>query len=208
MISRKPPTSFLLRLSAIAAAAAFPLLVFATPSSWTVRPGRAAGHQASAASHPSDLSQTVSHTWPTGAPAPATVGVSGSEGEGMVNVGPGPDQGAVVNLPPTVDAGPNRTVSLPSLAFLVGSATDDHQPAGSALRLTWTLVSGKARVLFINPHAARTPVLFSSAGVYVLRLTADDGVLNRSDTVVVTVSDPFGVGSTPQGPYGTGEPPE
>ena len=52
----------------------------------------------------------------------------------------------------------------------------------------WTPISGPGTVTFGNNSLASTTASFSAAGTYVLRLTADDGQLSRSDDVSVVVS--------------------
>jgi len=96
--------------------------------------------------------------------------------------------GGVGNLPPTVNAGTDQTISLPGGAVLSGSATDDGLPSPpAALTTTWTLLSGPGTVAFGSPGALSTTATFSSAGSYTLRLTASDSTLSSSDDVVVTV---------------------
>lgn len=94
------------------------------------------------------------------------------------------------NQPPVVSAGPDRTVvvtALPANAALTGLATDDNLPAPPHLVVTWTKVSGPGGVNFANANAASTSATFSLAGVYTLRLTANDGALSQSDEVIITV---------------------
>ncbi len=92
------------------------------------------------------------------------------------------------NHAPTVNAGSDQTIALPSNATLNGTATDDGLPAGSTLAISWTKVSGPGTVTFTPPNAATTSASFSSAGTYTLRLTANDSQLSTSDDVVVTVT--------------------
>ncbi|MDQ3803119.1 MAG: hypothetical protein M3416_04620, partial [Acidobacteriota bacterium] len=92
-----------------------------------------------------------------------------------------------VNLPPNVNAGPDQTITLPARANLGGVATDDRQPAGSALTVAWSKVSGPGNVTFGNAAAAATTAAFSVAGAYVLRLTAGDTALTTADEVAITV---------------------
>ena len=99
--------------------------------------------------------------------------------------------GPPVNDPPTVDVGADQTITLPEDALLAASATDDGAPnPPGALTLTWSTVSGPGTVTFADPAAAQTGAHFSVAGIYVLRLTANDGVLSASDDLVVTVLAP------------------
>ncbi|HJQ24187.1 MAG TPA: PKD domain-containing protein, partial [Blastocatellia bacterium] len=92
------------------------------------------------------------------------------------------------NQAPTVNAGADQTISLPSSAALNGSASDDGLPAGSTLNVTWSKVSGPGTVTFVNPNQAVTTASFSAAGTYTLRLTASDGQLTSSDDAVITVT--------------------
>ncbi len=91
------------------------------------------------------------------------------------------------NVAPVVSAGSNQTVTLPSSAALNGTVTDDGLPSGS-LSSTWTKQSGPGTVMFANSHAIDTTAGFSTNGVYVLRLTADDGAAATSDDVTITVT--------------------
>jgi hypothetical protein len=90
------------------------------------------------------------------------------------------------NAAPTVDAGLDQTVSLPSAVFLDGSAADDGLPGG-ALTVTWSVESGPGPVEIAHPQALDTEAATVVAGVYVFRLTADDGALSSWDQVTVTV---------------------
>jgi hypothetical protein len=98
--------------------------------------------------------------------------------------------GVPVNKPPTVYAGTDETVSLPQTAALAGTVVDDGLP-GPPLTLStlWSMVSGPAAVAFANPAALDTTATFSTAGTYVLRLTANDGALSAYDELTVTVLD-------------------
>ncbi|MET0645080.1 MAG: RHS repeat-associated core domain-containing protein [Pyrinomonadaceae bacterium] len=93
-----------------------------------------------------------------------------------------------VNRPPTADAGPAHTITLPTdTVALEGAASDDGLPAGSALTSVWTKVSGPGTVTFAAPGSPATLASFSAEGQYVLKLTASDGQLSSSDTAIVTV---------------------
>ncbi len=98
------------------------------------------------------------------------------------------------NQAPTVSAGPNQTITLPSNATLNGTVTDDGLPSSpGSVTTTWSKVSGPGTVTFGNTGAVGTTASFSGAGVYVLRLMADDGALTRSDDLALTVN-PIGGG--------------
>jgi hypothetical protein len=95
---------------------------------------------------------------------------------------------APTNQPPQVNAGADASIQLPTAAVsLTGSATDDLL-AVAALSLEWAQVSGPSPAVIAVPDAASTVATFSSAGTYVLRLTAHDGELSASDEVAVTVN--------------------
>lgn len=107
--------------------------------------------------------------------------------------------GSVPNQPPTVNAGPNQTITRPASATLNGSATDDGQI--NPLTTSWSKASGPGSVTFADANSPNTTVTFGSAGTYVLRLTANDGEFNISDTLRVTVN--AGGGSGGGGSSGT-----
>jgi hypothetical protein len=105
-----------------------------------------------------------------------------------------------VNLPPAVDAGPDRTIALPSAAVLSGTVRDDGLPSPTNLVITWTKISGRedsagGTVVFGDPHAPATTATFGADGIYVLRLTASDGAVTVSDDVTITVTPPLVIGT-------------
>ncbi len=89
-----------------------------------------------------------------------------------------------------------QSITLPDSARLSGSASDDGlpDPPGS-LTTTWSKVSGPGTVTFADSSALNTTASFSAAGTYTLRLTADDGGLETSDDVVITVNAQADTGS-------------
>jgi RHS repeat-associated protein len=92
------------------------------------------------------------------------------------------------NLAPVVNAGADQTITLPATASLSGSVTDDGKPAGVTVTSRWAFVSGPATVTFAAGTALSTPATFSTAGTYVLRLTADDTEHIVSDTITIIVN--------------------
>jgi hypothetical protein len=93
------------------------------------------------------------------------------------------------NQPPLVSAGPDRNVTLPATAGLDGTVTDDGLPSPpAATTVAWSTVSGPGTVTFTDPNAVDTTASFSSAGTYLLRLTATDSALTGSDEMTVVVS--------------------
>ena len=108
---------------------------------------------------------------------------------------------STTNLAPTVSAGPDKSVTLPGSVSLTGAASDDGKPAPPGrLTLTWTRVNGPGTVTFGTPNAAATTATFSASGTYVLRLTASDSALSKSDEVTITVN-PAGTGPGLRGQY-------
>ncbi len=93
------------------------------------------------------------------------------------------------NSAPSVDAGSSQTVTLPNMASLDGTVSDDGRPNGT-LSVTWTMDSGPGTVIFGNAASVDTTASFSLDGTYVLRLSASDGPLSNSDTMMVTVKTP------------------
>ena len=114
----------------------------------------------------------------------STDGALTSEDEVQVQVATDPP----VNSAPTVSAGSDQVVTLPGGVFLGGSASDDGLPSPpGSLTIGWTKVSGPGTVVFSSPSSSSTTASFSTHGTYVLRLTADDGSLESSDTATITV---------------------
>jgi len=91
------------------------------------------------------------------------------------------------NQPPTVSAGSDQTITLPAPASLKGTASDDGRPGAGSLTQTWSKVSGPGTVTFANVNVPTTTANCSAAGTYVLRLSASDGVLSRTDDVTIIV---------------------
>ena len=90
------------------------------------------------------------------------------------------------NTAPVVSAGPDQSVEFPRSATLQGTASDDGVP--TPLTLTWSRLSGPGDVTFTSAATAGSAATFSVAGTYELQLSASDGELTSSDTVLVTVS--------------------
>jgi PA14 domain len=93
------------------------------------------------------------------------------------------------NQAPTVNAGADQTITMPTSANLIGTAIDDGLPnPPAALTTTWSKLSGPGTVTFATANALSTTASFSASGAYVLRLTASDGALASADDVSVTVN--------------------
>ena len=101
--------------------------------------------------------------------------------------------GGTANQAPLVNAGADQAITLPANSVnLTGSATDDGLPNGT-LSLSWSKTSGPGTVTFSNANSAATSVSFSSAGTYVLKLTASDGALSAFDETTIIVNSPSSV---------------
>jgi RHS repeat-associated protein len=112
------------------------------------------------------------------------------------SVGKCPNDG---NQPPVVYAGPDQFVEgVPGVTTLQGQVSDDGLPAGSTLQIQWSVFSGPGAVTFNNPNSAVTSATFSTNGIYVLQLTADDGEAQSSDLMEVRVETTCAV-QDPQG---------
>lgn len=89
------------------------------------------------------------------------------------------------NLPPTVNAGADVTITLPiNSVTLNGSAIDSD---GSISKYQWSKIGGGAAII-VSPTSARTSVTSLTEGLYTFQLAAtdDDGVTSY-DLVSVTV---------------------
>jgi hypothetical protein len=113
-----------------------------------------------------------------------------------------PSASSPSNQAPTVNAGPDQTITLPASANLTGTASDDGQPG--ALTTTWSRVSGPGTVTFGNASARSTTASFSAAGTYVLRLSASDTALTSTDDVTITVNASSSTGTGLTGRYYNG----
>ncbi len=102
------------------------------------------------------------------------------------------------NGAPQVDAGTNTSITLPTNHLnLDGTVSDDGLPnPPAAVTQTWTKQSGAGTVTFGNINSVDTGATFSTDGVYVLRLTASDSVLQNYDEVTITVNPVPGAGPT------------
>ncbi|GJL78480.1 MAG: hypothetical protein NPINA01_14690 [Nitrospinaceae bacterium] len=92
------------------------------------------------------------------------------------------------NTPPDVNAGLDQAITLPDDAVLDGTVTDDGETL-PVPTITWSKVSGPGTVTFANENVEDTTASFSTAGSYVLRLSAFDGEQTRFDDMTVTASN-------------------
>src|SRR6266511_3736386 len=93
------------------------------------------------------------------------------------------------NAAPTVSIDPVADVTLPAGTSLSGHVSDDGLPnPPGATTVSWAKQSGPGSVTFANPTAAATTASFSTAGSYVLRLTASDSALSAFADLTVSVN--------------------
>jgi CubicO group peptidase (beta-lactamase class C family) len=90
------------------------------------------------------------------------------------------------NLAPVVNAGADLSTEVPRVTALHGTATDDGVP-NATLAISWSVVGGPGPVTFRDGTAADTTAVFGAAGSYQLQLSASDGALTSTDSLVVTV---------------------
>lgn len=96
-----------------------------------------------------------------------------------------------INNPPVDSAGPDQTITLPTVAHLNGTASDDGQIM--PLVTTWSKLSGPGQVSFGDTSLLITTVSFSLSGSYGLQLSAYDGQFTTisSMTVLVNPANPI-----------------
>ena len=95
----------------------------------------------------------------------------------------------LTNQPPAVDAGDDQVIQLPDDTVDVAGTVYDATLAFPVLDVTtsWSKVSGPGTVTFDNAAALSTTATFTIEGVYVLRLTAHEDVLEAFDEITITV---------------------
>lgn len=93
--------------------------------------------------------------------------------------------------PPTVSAGPNRTVPLHRLALLDGSASTDPNTPALPVTYSWQLVSAPqgASVTPNFPTQSRASFRPDLAGAYVFRLTATNTAGSTNAEVTITAAN-------------------
>jgi hypothetical protein len=94
------------------------------------------------------------------------------------------------NQPPVVDAGPGTTIEESGTASLEGSVSDDGRPdPPRETTSTWSKSEGPGEAVFADASDPETTATFTAPGLYVLRLTANDGEMQGHDEVQVLVEE-------------------
>ena len=97
---------------------------------------------------------------------------------------------ASANYQPLVEAGADLIVTLPNPILLAGYVFDDGLPTPpGVITTTWSQSSGPGTAVFADPSLVNTTITVSEVGLYVLRLTADDGEFVVFDEMSLTVVD-------------------
>lgn len=98
-----------------------------------------------------------------------------------------------INLIPHIDAGEDMAFQLQQHQLVLNAVLyDDGKPAASDVN--WSLVQAipeGAKVTFVTESTRLDPMIsFNMAGTYVMQVTADDGMAENSDTIMITVTSP------------------
>lgn len=120
---------------------------------------------------------------PTGYRSPMPLFIEGVQGDGSYNLGSVTVATGPVNQPPTVNAGLDRTVTMPVTNVTIsGTASDD----GSIASILWTRVAGAGTI--VSPTSLTTDISGLAVGINTFRLTVTDNQgVSASDQMSVTV---------------------
>jgi hypothetical protein len=103
--------------------------------------------------------------------------------------------GMSTNQAPIVDVGQDQAIVFPDNVNINATVTDDGLPVPSNLTVSWTQESGPNATIF-SPDAEDTEISFSTEGIYVFRLTANDSALSAFDEVTINVTSDGGSTTT------------
>lgn len=94
----------------------------------------------------------------------------------------------ILNEPPVVvTPGTLEVTGINVLHPITGTVTDDNFP-GNPLSQTWNVIDGPGTVTITDPSSPSTTASFSTPGIYILELFADDQEYTDSDVLIVYVS--------------------
>ena len=97
------------------------------------------------------------------------------------------------NQPPVANAGPDKTITLPTNAVTVNSTSYD--PDGSIIAYQWRKINGPSQFLIANAAASATSITNLQQGNYSFCLTVwDNNWEPRADTIVINVNGSAGTG--------------
>ncbi|MBI4250344.1 fibronectin type III domain-containing protein [Candidatus Uhrbacteria bacterium] len=148
--------------------------------------GTGGGGSGAAAAAPAASTPTTETAPSSGATTTTEGGAASSGQQATTTPTQEPQAPPPANRAPSVNAGADRTITLPSQASLSGTASD---PDGDTTTVNWSKVSGAGTVTFSAASALATNASFSQAGTYVLRLTVSDGKGgSATDDVQITVN--------------------
>ena len=91
------------------------------------------------------------------------------------------------NLPPTANAGPDRSSPTGVEVVLDGSGSSDPDGGPSPLGFAWTQTAGPA-VTLTGANTAQARFTPTATGTYSFRLVVSDGAATAEDTVTITVT--------------------
>jgi len=113
-------------------------------------------------------SNTVTATW-------VTASSGGSGGSGTAT-------------PININIQANPTVTLPNALQISATVTDSSLPPGNSPTLSWSQIAGPGTTTFGNTAQANTTASFSTAGNYILQLSANDGTNSANAQIEVAVN--------------------
>ena len=91
-------------------------------------------------------------------------------------------------VPPQVTAGPSQTIQLPTnTVTLNGTATNNGNPTGTTMTVSWTEISGPGTVTFTTPSQAVTQATFPATGTYFVQISANNGHFTSTAATSVNV---------------------
>lgn len=93
------------------------------------------------------------------------------------------------NKAPVADAGADITIKAPGTVALFGRVHEDGLPS-TGFVTSWNVVQAPTTVSLADPSKPYINVSLPAVGIYVFRLTANDGQLSGQDDVVVKVGVP------------------
>jgi len=99
-----------------------------------------------------------------------------------LNIGNGPK--ISINAGPDIN---NNTVPGSVLVAALSAACDDGLPIGRTLTYLWSVFSGPSGGSFATPTATSSTFSYTTAGVYILRLSVTDGFVTSYDELTLTV---------------------